>query len=713
MKQIGRYEIIEELGQGAMGAVYKARDPMMDRVVAVKTILASALTGPLASDYRERFFREARAAGRLAHPGIVTVYDVAEQEGTPFLVMEFIDGRTLEKMLETGERFDAERVMDYGQQLAEALDYAHKGGVIHRDIKPANIMVTSDGRPKITDFGVAKLTAAQVTTTGQLLGTPAFMAPEQFTGARIDGRSDLFALGVLLYWLATGDRPFTGETVMAVSYKIVHTEPVPPRKINPAVPRDLENVILKCMEKDPAERYQSGEALARDLRSMREGRALDTLNRERIERFAIAEKTALAAPPLTEADAAAAGMDSAETVAVIQPRARTGGASSPGIRSGTAGAPRTTVAAPPPTANVQSAEGAEHSSRRLWLVFAAVVVVALLAAAVVKKMRSPAAPPVEQAQQQTQPIQQPGSAPTNLQVPAPPAPAALPPVGAGEPPEVQKSRAEVEKAADTAKKESAKILAESKLAAAEKHATGLNLEFTATERAMVVLTPDADPASSYQMQPGNTVTEKAGNEMKLLTDNAGALQWKMNGKPQPPLGAGHMAASIRITAAGVETLWSGNPAALSKRLAKALGPLKQPEGNGAEGKGLTAESSRFRNEVKQQVKAGLVRLRIETRSVPLVLELDVLMDGEMLLRRAAGEAKTEAGKQRAEEDRMITPGPHEFVVRVGRNEARMGMTKTVSGEFAAGHPRVLRIQLAHESGGRGERIQNRLLVELQ
>ncbi len=695
MKQVGRYEIIEELGQGAMGAVYKARDPMMDRVVALKTILASALTGPLAADYRERFFREARAAGRLAHPGIVTVYDVSEQEGTPFLVMELIEGRTLEKILESGERFDTERVIELGQQLAEALDYAHKGGVIHRDIKPANIMITADGCPKITDFGVAKLTAAQVTTTGQLLGTPAFMAPEQFTGAPIDGRADLFALGVMLYWLATGDRPFTGETLMAMSYKIVHTEPVPPRKINPAIPRDLENVILQCMEKDPAERYQSGEALARDLRTMREGRALDTLNRERMRRAASVEKTALAAaPPQAETDAGEDAMDSAETVGVLQPRARAGSVSSATIRAGAA-APRGTVAAPQKTVS-KAAREAEHAKRRMWLMIAAIIVVALFAVAALKK-RGPGVPPQDQAQQPTG--QQPGGGATSVQAPAAPAQVPAPSAVGREPPEIQKARADVEKAAEESRRESAGAVA--------KHPEGLQLEFTATERAMVVLTPDSAPASSYQMQPGNSVSAKANNEMKLFTDNAGALQWKLNGKPQPPLGTVRTAASLRITAAGVETLWAGN-AALAKRLGKALGPLKSMEGRTA-----GPDAARVPQGLQQELKAHLVRLKIETRGIPSNLDLVVYMDGQLLLRRAAAKGTPEAGQQRMEEDRVIPPGGHEFQVRVGRSETRMGLMQSVKGEFAAGQMRVLLIQLAHESGGRGERIQNRLVVELR
>jgi serine/threonine protein kinase len=277
LKKIGRYEIVEEKGRGAMGAVYLARDPAMDRIVALKTIHSLALSGPQSKEYRERFYGEARAAGRLAHPGIVPVFDVGEQDGLPYLVMEYIEGHTLADAARGGQRLTLERVCELGQQIAEALGYAHKNGVVHRDIKPANILLTSKEkygieRPKITDFGVAKLATSQLTTTGQLLGTPAFMPPEQFTGSVIDGRSDLFSFGVILYWLATGDQAFPGDTVTAVSYKVVHTEPVPPRKLNPAVPVALEQIILRCLAKDPAARYQSGEDLARDLGAVRGGR---------------------------------------------------------------------------------------------------------------------------------------------------------------------------------------------------------------------------------------------------------------------------------------------------------------------------------------------------------------------------------------------------------------------------------------------------------
>jgi serine/threonine protein kinase len=266
MWSLGRYEIIEQVGQGSMGTVYKARDPILDRDVAIKRILVEAGDGPAAAEFHDRFFREARAAGRLTHPGIVTVFDVAEHEGTPFLVMEYVAGRTLLSILQSGERMSLDYACDVGVQLAEALDYAHRNGVIHRDIKPANILVTSDGRIKIADFGVAKLIESQLTAKGQLLGTPAYMAPEQFIGMPIDFRSDLFSAGVVIYYMTTGEKPFPGDSAVGVQYKVVHTDPVQPRKLNPLIPPRLDAIIMKSIQKEPLHRYPSGEELARDLR---------------------------------------------------------------------------------------------------------------------------------------------------------------------------------------------------------------------------------------------------------------------------------------------------------------------------------------------------------------------------------------------------------------------------------------------------------------
>jgi serine/threonine-protein kinase len=266
---VGRYEIIEELGRGAMGIVYRAKDPAIDRVVALKTIISAALASPQGAEFRERFYREARTAGGLTHPGIVSMFDVGEHQGMPYLVMEFVSGKTLAESSRAGERLSVDRVCEFGGQIADALAFAHHHGVVHRDIKPANILLTSGGfsvqRTKITDFGVAKLAEGQTTLTGQMLGTPAFMPPEQFIGGPIDGRSDIFSLGVVLYWMVTGERPFPGESISSVSYKVVHTDPIPPSKLNPLLPPRLENVILRCLAKNPDSRFQSGHELAGEL----------------------------------------------------------------------------------------------------------------------------------------------------------------------------------------------------------------------------------------------------------------------------------------------------------------------------------------------------------------------------------------------------------------------------------------------------------------
>jgi serine/threonine-protein kinase len=297
-RTIGRYEILDELGRGAMGSVLRARDPAMGRVVAIKSIHASALNSDNAREYRERFQREARAAGALSHPGIVPVFDVGEDQGAPFLVMEFVQGRTLDAALKAGERFSLEQVCEIGRNIAEALGYAHRNGIVHRDIKPANILMTAREvhgieRPRITDFGVAKMAGGDITTTGQLIGTPAYMPPEQFTGAPIDGRTDIFSLGVILYRMATGEQPFPGETLSAVSYKIVYTEPLAPSRLNPAVTPVLDAVILKCLAKNPRERFQSGDEVAAAL-----GVAQQTVSSPAAYRPAPPPPAAAAPPPI-------------------------------------------------------------------------------------------------------------------------------------------------------------------------------------------------------------------------------------------------------------------------------------------------------------------------------------------------------------------------------------------------------------------------------
>jgi len=273
MERLGRYEIIAELGRGAMGTVYRARDPKIDRIVALKTITVAGIGPADEEEYRQRFFREAQAAGKLSHGGLVTIFDVGEDEKskTPFIVMEFIEGKTLEE-LGRGERLPTETALGLIQQIAEALDYAHGRKIIHRDIKPANIIVTGEGRAKITDFGIAKLAMTQFTQPGQVLGTPAYMAPEQLSGGAVDGRSDIFSLGVILYWLLTGDKPFAGDTTTAVSFKIVYQEPIPATQINPSLSPEFDYMLSRALAKDAAGRYQRGRELAEDLADLLDGR---------------------------------------------------------------------------------------------------------------------------------------------------------------------------------------------------------------------------------------------------------------------------------------------------------------------------------------------------------------------------------------------------------------------------------------------------------
>lgn len=272
MERLGRYELLEELGRGAMGVVYKARDPRIDRLVALKVIASvEGLESAQVQQRRERFQREARAAGRLAHPNIVTVHDVGEDQGRAFLVMELIEGQTLDRLLRARRPLPLDEVLTIGEQAAQALDYAHRHAIVHRDIKPANILLTRDGVVKVTDFGIARITGAEATQTGQTLGTPSYMSPEQVSGLKLDGRSDIFSLGAVLYELLSGEKAFPGETISTIVYRIVHEDPTPLRRLNPAFPAGLDVCLKKALAKDPARRYAQAVDLARDLRRAAEG----------------------------------------------------------------------------------------------------------------------------------------------------------------------------------------------------------------------------------------------------------------------------------------------------------------------------------------------------------------------------------------------------------------------------------------------------------
>src|SRR6202046_4664810 len=254
-ERFGRYEILSELGRGAMGVVYKARDPKINRVVAVKTISLAGQEPEEEREYHERFYREAEAAGRLSHPGIVTIFDVGEEPETraPYIVMEFVGGPSLDRLLlGSNRKLPLEAALQLTHELAEALDCAHGQGVVHRDLKPANILLTPDGHAKIADFGIAKLNLANQTLAGRALGTPAYMSPEQLNGDPVDGRSDLFSLGVVLYTVLTGHRPFQGNSAVTVSFKVVNHEPMPATLLDTALPPGLDYIINRAIEKDPA-----------------------------------------------------------------------------------------------------------------------------------------------------------------------------------------------------------------------------------------------------------------------------------------------------------------------------------------------------------------------------------------------------------------------------------------------------------------------------
>ena len=275
IQKFGRYEILDEIGRGAMGVVYRARDPRINRVVAVKTISLLGQSQEDDLEYRERFFREAEAAGRLSHPGIVTIFDAGEEPETraPYIVMEFVGGESLEKMLARNDRkLPLATALQLTMELAEALDTAHCLGVVHRDLKPANILLTEDGHAKIADFGVAKLNLAHQTAGGRALGTPAYMSPEQLNGDMVDGRSDLFSLGVILYTVVTGHRPFQGNSALTVSYRVVNRDPIPATLLDTELPPGLDYIITRAMAKDPRDRYQRGMEMVLDIQHLQQGK---------------------------------------------------------------------------------------------------------------------------------------------------------------------------------------------------------------------------------------------------------------------------------------------------------------------------------------------------------------------------------------------------------------------------------------------------------
>ncbi|MGA7749578.1 MAG: serine/threonine-protein kinase [Gallionella sp.] len=270
ISQLGRYEVLGELGQGAMGVVYKARDPLIDRVVAIKTInLGLAMDEK--EEYEGRFYQEAKAAGRLNHPNIVTIYDVGKSGDVAYIAMEFLEGRELRDIMNERGVLPVEQVLDVTAQVALGLEYAHEHGIVHRDVKPSNIMLVRDGHAKITDFGIARMASSAVRTqTGMVLGSPKYMSPEQVMGKDIDQRSDIFSLGVMLYEMLTGQAPFDGENVNAIMYQTLNVIPAPPNSLNPAVPEMVNFIVAKALTKGLEDRYQNAKDFADDLRTCRD-----------------------------------------------------------------------------------------------------------------------------------------------------------------------------------------------------------------------------------------------------------------------------------------------------------------------------------------------------------------------------------------------------------------------------------------------------------
>jgi predicted Ser/Thr protein kinase/tetratricopeptide (TPR) repeat protein len=265
-EKIGKYKVLGTLGRGGMGIVYKGLDPDIEREVAIKTIRFDAIAeGAEKQDMLARVVREAKAAGRLNHPNIITIYDVLYEGDLTFIVMQYIDGQSLQALVDTGKRFSPAEVIDLLRPVADALDYAHQNGIVHRDIKPANILIDKKGRPYLADFGVARMEASTMTGPGKTIGTLSYMSPEQVMGGNVDHRADIFALGVILYELLTGKKPFAGDNLSTIVYKIVNEEPPRVTEINRDLPRGYEDVVRKVLAKKPEERYQSGRELVADL----------------------------------------------------------------------------------------------------------------------------------------------------------------------------------------------------------------------------------------------------------------------------------------------------------------------------------------------------------------------------------------------------------------------------------------------------------------
>lgn len=312
LQQLGKYKILGELGRGAMGIVYRGFDPLIEREVAIKTLRADLLEGGEKATLLARFKHEAQAAGRLNHPAIVQVYDYGEEGGHVYIAMELIQGKELKEYIAEEARFDLQGIVRMMEELLDALGFAHRNGVVHRDIKPSNIVVLKDGRIKVTDFGIARLESSTLTQAGNVLGTPSYMSPEQFMGQRVDGRSDLFSSGVLLYELLTSEKPFVGNSFATIMHKVLKETPVPPSELNITLPTAFDSVVAKALAKRPDERFQKAEDFAHALREALAGRAVPA---------PAAAATVVAAAPNAPAPRPAPAASADATVVVASPAA--------------------------------------------------------------------------------------------------------------------------------------------------------------------------------------------------------------------------------------------------------------------------------------------------------------------------------------------------------------------------------------------------------
>jgi serine/threonine-protein kinase len=262
---LGRYEVMKELGRGAMGVVYLGKDPKINRDVAIKTLRYEEIDVEQVPEIKTRFFREAEAAGKLSHPNIVRVYDVGEDNDIAYMAMEFLEGSDLARYCARESRLPFGEVLRVITNVAEALDYAHLNGVVHRDIKPANIMLLNNKELRVTDFGIARVMESSKTQTGMVLGTPSYMSPEQIAGRKVDGRSDLFSLGVVFFELLTGDRPFKGDSIATLMYNITSTPPVSIKKLDPRIPMCIVEIIDKLLQKNAEDRFSRGKDIIDDI----------------------------------------------------------------------------------------------------------------------------------------------------------------------------------------------------------------------------------------------------------------------------------------------------------------------------------------------------------------------------------------------------------------------------------------------------------------